>query len=84
MTDDVPCETKKRRALGSNNTHTSSLTSRSFLFRVTNATVACQTRQQSAGDPQGPSIRPLSESADLLNSVTSGRPYSGSQLKPSL
>jgi hypothetical protein len=75
----MTCPVKqKRRALGSNNTHTSTLTSRSFPVRVTSAIAASQTRQQNAGDPQGPGIRPLSEFVGLLNSVTSGRLYSES------
>jgi hypothetical protein len=57
--------------------HFSCLTSQSFPVQVTNATVAFQRRQQSAGDPQGPGIRPLFEFVDLLMSVTSGKPYSG-------
>ena len=72
---------QRRSAISYNSTQFSTLTSRSSPVRVTNATEASQTRQQNVGGPQGPGIRPLSESVDLPNSVTSGRPYSESQPK---
>jgi hypothetical protein len=83
MVDDVPCEAKKKSSNWLTAHIFSSLTSRSFLVQATNATAASRTRLQSAGDPQGPCIRPLSEFVDLLNSVRPGRLYAESQRKPS-
>ena len=79
----MTCPVKQRKSPAIRSTVTprifSSLTSRSFLVQVTNATAASRTRRQSAGDPQSPCIRPLSEFVDLLNSVRSGRLYAESQ-----